>query len=330
MPVIIQLRRGTAAEWTAADPTLAEGELGLETDTPAFKVGDGTTAWTSLPYAVGGTTISVKDEGTPLSGAVTTLDFAGAGVTATETGGVVTVTVPGAGAADILDLPTAEMDDTLVLAPDGAGGVEFRAETGGGAGVWPPDVPPGTPNAEDDEFDGVSLDAKWTHTGAGTLTFGTSRMTIQHAASSTDEKVHQPYTPGAGVAFMITAKFTGFTLIQNIDYLGLEVYDSGGTAIAACDLRSTGSNQLSFNRDNPGGGSTIGIPPIFGSTVYLRIARDASNVYTFSLSPDGVAYSTCGMGTGTSSTTVARVGIRFGQTASVGYKYASVDWFRRM
>lgn len=30
--------------------------------------------------------------------------------------------------ADILDLPTVEMDDTLVLAPDGVGGVEFRAE----------------------------------------------------------------------------------------------------------------------------------------------------------------------------------------------------------
>lgn len=34
--------------------------------------------------------------------------------------------------ADILDIPTAETDTTLVLAPDGAGGVEFRAETGGG------------------------------------------------------------------------------------------------------------------------------------------------------------------------------------------------------
>lgn len=36
----------------------------------------------------------------------------------------------GAGVADILDLPTAEMDDSLVLAPDGAGGVEFRTEAG--------------------------------------------------------------------------------------------------------------------------------------------------------------------------------------------------------
>ena len=33
--------------------------------------------------------------------------------------------------ADILDLPTAELDDTLVLAPDGAGGVEFRAAAAG-------------------------------------------------------------------------------------------------------------------------------------------------------------------------------------------------------
>lgn len=37
----------------------------------------------------------------------------------------------GSSVTEILDLPTAETDDTLVLAPDGAGGVEFRAETGG-------------------------------------------------------------------------------------------------------------------------------------------------------------------------------------------------------
>lgn len=41
---------------------------------------------------------------------------------------------PGTAIADVVDLPTAETDDTLVLAPDGAGGVEWRAETGGGGG----------------------------------------------------------------------------------------------------------------------------------------------------------------------------------------------------
>ncbi len=51
MPSLFQFRRGTAAEWTAANPTLADGELGLERDTRFYKIGDGTTAWNSLAYA---------------------------------------------------------------------------------------------------------------------------------------------------------------------------------------------------------------------------------------------------------------------------------------
>ena len=43
-------RRGTAAEWTTADPVLAMGELGYETDTKKWKRGDGATAWTALAY----------------------------------------------------------------------------------------------------------------------------------------------------------------------------------------------------------------------------------------------------------------------------------------
>ena len=48
--VRIQLRRDTAANWTSADTTLAAGEIGIETDTDQFKIGDGATAWTSLGY----------------------------------------------------------------------------------------------------------------------------------------------------------------------------------------------------------------------------------------------------------------------------------------
>lgn len=50
MPTKIQLRRGTANQWTTANPTLASGEFGVETDTDKVKLGDGTTAWTSLSY----------------------------------------------------------------------------------------------------------------------------------------------------------------------------------------------------------------------------------------------------------------------------------------
>jgi len=46
----IQVRRGTASQWTSANPTLAAGEWGLETDTLKVKIGDGATAWTSLAY----------------------------------------------------------------------------------------------------------------------------------------------------------------------------------------------------------------------------------------------------------------------------------------
>lgn len=49
----ILLRRGAAVDWTAANPTLSAGEIGVETDTRKFKFGTGTTAWNSLPYAVG-------------------------------------------------------------------------------------------------------------------------------------------------------------------------------------------------------------------------------------------------------------------------------------
>ena len=50
MATRIQFRRGLAASWTSANPTLAQGEMGIELDTDFFKIGDGLTAWTSLPY----------------------------------------------------------------------------------------------------------------------------------------------------------------------------------------------------------------------------------------------------------------------------------------
>ena len=46
-------RRDSAANWTFNDPTLLAGELGYESDTGKWKVGDGSTAWTSLAYIPG-------------------------------------------------------------------------------------------------------------------------------------------------------------------------------------------------------------------------------------------------------------------------------------
>lgn len=46
----IQLRRDIAANWTSNNPILAQGEIGLETDTNQFKIGNGVDAWSALSY----------------------------------------------------------------------------------------------------------------------------------------------------------------------------------------------------------------------------------------------------------------------------------------
>ena len=51
MSVKIQIKRTTASAWTSLNPTLDNGEFGYETDTAKFKIGNGSTAWTSLAYA---------------------------------------------------------------------------------------------------------------------------------------------------------------------------------------------------------------------------------------------------------------------------------------
>jgi hypothetical protein len=52
MSTRIRFRRDTAANWTSNNPTLTTGELGYETDTGKFKIGNNTNAWTALPYSI--------------------------------------------------------------------------------------------------------------------------------------------------------------------------------------------------------------------------------------------------------------------------------------
>jgi hypothetical protein len=95
----IQIRRGTASQWTSANPTLAAGEFGYESDTGKFKIGTGSTAWTSLSYQGAGTVTSIT-AGTGLSGgAITTsgtiaIDSTVATLTGTQTLTNKTLTTP--------------------------------------------------------------------------------------------------------------------------------------------------------------------------------------------------------------------------------------------
>ena len=87
----IQVRRGTAAQWTSANPTLAAGEWGYETDTNKVKIGNGSTAWNSLGYQGAGDIEGVT---------------AGTGLSGGGTSGTVTVSIDTSVTADLTTAQT--------------------------------------------------------------------------------------------------------------------------------------------------------------------------------------------------------------------------------
>jgi hypothetical protein len=96
MAIRIQLRNDTAANWTSVNPTLAQGEMGVETDTRKFKIGDGSTAWTSLAYGLltgSLSSASVTTASTDKS-ANYTLTSADKNTFIRSTGSAITITVP--------------------------------------------------------------------------------------------------------------------------------------------------------------------------------------------------------------------------------------------
>ena len=65
MATRMQQRRGTAAQWTAANPILAAGEIGFETDTSKFKMGNGSSTWSALQYFANAAELAAVIDGAP-------------------------------------------------------------------------------------------------------------------------------------------------------------------------------------------------------------------------------------------------------------------------
>lgn len=90
---LIQIRRGTAAQWVSANTTLSAGEWGYETDTGRVKIGDGITAWNSLDYAA--VTPDSFNEGT------------GIGLTQGTNGSTLSIAVTGISSSLVTDFDSA-------------------------------------------------------------------------------------------------------------------------------------------------------------------------------------------------------------------------------
>lgn len=87
--VRIQVRRGLASEWTTANPVLAAGEMGVETNTNKFKFGNGSSTWTALSYAAADT----AGIGEISQDAIDQALSMGAGLTKTYDDGANTITI---------------------------------------------------------------------------------------------------------------------------------------------------------------------------------------------------------------------------------------------
>lgn len=128
----IQFRRGTAAaganQWT--NQVLSAGEVGYETDTGRFKIGDGLTAWSSLAYAAVAASSFVAGSGVSLSSGtngstltISSIISAGSGIAVTESNGAYTISLsdPVVDASDVVGLNEAIDDRVDTLLVEGSG-----------------------------------------------------------------------------------------------------------------------------------------------------------------------------------------------------------------
>jgi len=140
MAVRIQFRRGLSGDWSTANPILADGELGFETDTKVIKFGDGTTPWNTLPAAAAGD-ITAVIAGAGLTGGATS----GQATLAIDSSYVVTASsidapgdlIVGAGPDTYARLPVGQNGSILIADSSQTVGVRWAAPSSSQGAVLP-------------------------------------------------------------------------------------------------------------------------------------------------------------------------------------------------
>lgn len=139
MAVKIQLRRGATADWPAG-LVLDAGEVGVNTTTKQYKVGDGATAWSALPYWGSGTITQITAgtglklntvAGATSTGGTVTLDVDTATIMARSIVSAKGQVVVGGGVSSPIALPASGTNNFVLVADstDATYGVKWAAIT---------------------------------------------------------------------------------------------------------------------------------------------------------------------------------------------------------
>jgi hypothetical protein len=295
----LQLRGDTAANWTSVNPTLLANELGRETDTGKIKIGDGSTAWTSLAYqawatlplavASGGTGQTTYTNGQLLIGNTTgnTLTkatlTAGSGIAVTN--GTGSITVAASEIADSNISATAEIAVSKLA--DGAARQLLQTDSAGTGVEWTSNVDiPGTLDVTGATvFDSTAAHPLGT-AGAPTITF----------TGDTNTGI---YSPGADEV-AISTNGTGRLVVDANGRIGVgqfvwTAYGAGGVSMGikqySADITqglvvesSASGNSIAIGHN----GTVAGISAYYGASgSYTPLAFFTSNTERMRLDSSG-------------------------------------------
>lgn len=300
----IKVRRDTAANWTSANPTLAAGQPGYETDTGKLKFGDGATAWTSLAYFGGTGTVTTVS-------VVTANGVSGSVATATTTpaitltlGAITPTSVAASGAVSGSNLSGTNTGDQTSVT--GNAGTATALQTGRtiamtGDVAWSSPIFDGTGNV----------------TAAGTIQAGA--VTLAKMANMATASLIYRKTAGTGAPEVQTLA----TLKTD---LGLTGTNSGDQTTITGNAGTATALQTSRNFSISGGGITAATVGFDGTAaVVLNASVDAGHV-TLTRMANLAANSIIGNNTGSSATPLALtatqvrtlINVADGATANIG------------
>lgn len=154
-----------------------------------------------------------------------------------------------------------------------------------------PDARPATPATEDDEFEGTSLDAKWTweNQGSSTVAFKNSRLVFTGAASTTEARVI--YQTAPSTPYRVTVKLApdGSTPATNHNVgIGFEESSTGKLHIVGISDNDTNVRVQRWT-DSSTYSSSDANAAIAERPAYLRIEDDGTDL-KFHYSHDGIVF----------------------------------------